>query len=84
VLPNIAITTQIKTDKQLETVVQQIQKLDVGYATVLPVSTQVQQLSETVTQYTSLIQAEDKQQQVVVIYNSTTNSASIVSSTTVN
>ena len=45
VLPNIAITTQIKTDKKLETVVNQIQKIDTKYTNVLPLTTQVQPLS---------------------------------------
>jgi hypothetical protein len=44
----------------------------------------VQQLSDTIIQYTSAIQVEGKRQQIVVIYNSSTNSASVLSSTTFN
>ena len=45
---------------------------------MVPVNTEVQQLSQTVIQYTVLIEVKQKIEQLVVIYNSATKESKIV------
>jgi hypothetical protein len=50
---------------------------------VVPVNTEVQQLSQTVIQYTVLIEVKQKIEQLVVIYNSATKESKIVATSEV-
>lgn len=50
---------------------------------MVPVNTEVQQLSQTVIQYTVLIEVKQKIEQLVVIYNSATKESKIVATSEV-
>ncbi len=82
-VPQVVISSQIKTDVQLQTVITQIQKSDVTLINVLPETIQIQQLSDTVTQYISVISISGVEKQVVSLFDSTTNVVTVISNTTI-
>lgn len=71
-IPDVAIPTAIKKDQSLYSVITYVQGSSTTYQNVLPVTTEVQQLSKTVTQYKVVMEVKEKKEQLVVIYNSET------------
>ena len=60
--------------------ISSIQKVDKKWSQVVPVTTEVQQVSSTVTKYTSVVQKEEVKEEVVVLYNSETKHTEVITS----
>ena len=69
-IPSVAIPTLVKTDEALYHVINLVHTSDPILTDVNPTTTEVQNISETVTKYTLVMETEEKKEQIVIIYNS--------------
>lgn len=70
-IPELGIPEMIKTDQALSQVISNVQQSNSQWSSVVPSATTIQQLSNTLTQYTVVMESKAKKEQVVVVYNST-------------
>ena len=69
-IPQVAIPILIKTDPVFGNVVTIVQNIDKSWIGVVPETTEVKSISNTVTQYTVVMTTESTKKQVVVIVDS--------------
>lgn len=69
-IPQVAVPVIIKTDPVFENVVTIVQNHDSTWTDVIPETTEVKEISKTVTQYTVVMKTEETKKEVVVIVDS--------------
>jgi hypothetical protein len=83
VIPDVAVVEAVKSDLGLKTVLTVIQQSKTEYVSAVPLTTEVQVLSGSVTKYTVVLDLKDHKDQAVYLYDSATKNTTTVSVTTI-
>ena len=78
-VPAIAIPNALDTDEIFKLIVQTVQESESIWSSVMPSTTEVQKLTETVIQYTVMMVSSTTKKQIVVMYYSDSQTTEIVS-----